>query len=415
MAVMFLTAGPAEAYFWEVVPQLEAGVTYESNPRYVDRGSEAKIEDAKGTFVDIRATGSIEAEDMSLSLTPRLVSTDYLGANKDLNSDDFYVDLTGSRKYERGQLSAFIGYTDQAVVTAEFEDASPDNPDLPPPTIGGSGRFADATQETWNGTIAYSYSLSQRNIVDVSAKGSSTTYDADPAAGFFDYSNPGAQITLQHVLNERDSALLSVNGGKFSAEAPIGTAENTTDSFGATIGYQRQYSETLSATLIAGFSRSFLDVTGLPVDPETGLPCFPILCTFSNTSRNFVGSLNVRKRSELTTMNVEVSRNLAPNSNGTQYVQDALRFYLNRDITERLAGTFGTVVTKSSAVGNLRRLDQNYFAADAGLRWRLTPTWSLGGTYSFILSNSDSNTSSTRQENNVLYFSVSYRGVGLRW
>lgn len=415
MMVCLLAASRAEAYYWEAIPELEAGITYESNPRYIDNDRSSEIEDAKGTFVDVRVTGSVQTEDMSLTLTPRLVSTDYLGSNKDLNSNDWYVDLTGNSQFERGTLNAYLGYADVAVVTAEFESATPDNPDLPPPTVGGSGRFADATQEVWRGTIAYSYTLSQRNIVEVSANGSTTTYDAEPAAGYFDYSNPGAQITLQHVLNERDVAFLSLNGGNFTADAPIGSAKNSTDSFGTTVGYQRQFSKTLSATIIAGLSRSFLDVTGLPVDPDTGAPCFPILCSFSNTSENFVGSINVRNRSELTTLNFELSRNLAPNSNGTQYVEDALRFYLSRDISQRLVGTVGTVLTNSSAVGGLRRLDQNYFTLDAGLSWRLTPTWSMSGTYTFVMNNSDADNSSTREKNNALFFSLAYRGVGIRW
>lgn len=415
MAAMSLATSPAEAYYWEVIPQLEAGITYESNPRYIDNANDARIEDAKGTFADVRLAGSVETEEMSLSLVPRVVSTDYLGSNEDLDSDDWYVDLSGSKRFERGQLNAYLSYADVAVVTAEFESATPDNPDLPPPTIAGSGRFADATQETWRGGVTYSYTLSQRNIVEVSASGLSTTYDADPEAGYFDYSNPGAQITLQHVLNERDVAFLAMNAESFTADAPVGPAKNTTDSFGTTIGYQRQFSKTLSATIMGGISRSFLDVTGLPIDPDTGVICFPILCSFSNTSANFVGSISVRNRSELTTLNFDLSRNLAPNSNGTQYVQDALRLYLNRDITQRLVGTVGTVLTHSKAVGDLRRLDQSYVNLETGLSWRLTPTWSMSGSYTFVISNSDADSSSTRAKNNALFFSLAYRSVGIRW
>lgn len=415
-AIAVLLAAPvAHAEFWELIPQLEAGVTYESNPRYIDDAQSNEIEDAKGTFVDVRLIGSVQDDDRSLTFTPRLVTTDYLGSNKDLDSNDWYVDLDGRTKSERGELSALVRYTDVAVVTAEFEDATPDNPDVPPPTIGGSGRFADATQQTWTGNLTYSYTLSQRNIVEVSATGSSTTYDAEPTAGYYDYTNPSAQITLQHVLNERDVAFLSLNGGSFNAEAPVGLADNTTDSFGATVGYQRQFTSTLSATLIGGVSRSFLDVTGLPIDPDTGAFCFPVLCTFSSTSSNFVGSLNVRKRSELTTLNFDLSRNLAPNSNGTQYVEDSVRLYLDRTITERLTGTIGAIFSTSTAVGDLRRLDQNYFTLDGAVTWRLTPTWSMSGNYRFVMNNSDADNASTKEKNNALFFSMAYRGIGMRW
>jgi hypothetical protein len=408
-------AGPASAHYWEVVPQLEAGITAESNPRYIDDGADADIESAKGTFVDMRLIGALKAPDKSLTLTPRLVTTNYLGNNQDLDKDDFYVDLQGASQSELGQLDVLVSYADIAVVTAEFEDATPDNPDLPPPTVGGSGRFADATQETWSGALSYSYNLSQRNILAVSANGSTTTYDAEPTAGYFDYSNPTAQITLQHVLNQRDIAFLSLNGGRFTAEAPIGSARNTTDSFGATVGYQRQFNPTLSGTLIGGLSRSFLDITGLPFDNETGALCFPTLCSISTTSRTFVGSLNVRKRSEVTTMNVDISRNLAPNSNGTQYIEDAFRLYVDRELTARLVGTLGMVFTKSQSVADIRRLDQDYYTVSAALRWKLTPTWSLAGNYAYVTSNSDAGNSSSKEKNNALFLSVIYRGVGYRW
>lgn len=440
-AVVALAApvAPAVAY-WELVPQLEAGFTFENNPRYIsDEAEDAQnainpdaTANAMGVFTEVRLDGTYKTPTTEVTLTPRFRDTNYLKNNKDLNDDDLYLDLNAEHVGQLGSIGLVARYQETGIRTSEFESATPTNPDDPGPITGGSGRFSDDTQQTWTLRPSVNYQLSPRNVVGISGQLSETTYDEDQvqllgSRDYLDYTYSSVEVSLRHVLNAKNYFAIALNGGNFLAEEPGRLFENSTDSFGITAAYNRTFSDTLTGSVTFGVTRSSIDVDGIigGFDPLTGAPCQLLApCSTNNEERNFVGNLELRKRSELTTLNFSLGSQIAPRSDGTEVVQEQLRFYVDRRLSNRLDGSVGVLYSMESAVGQifqpetatigLAREDRNYFTIDTGLSWRLTETLSVYGTYSYVWDTTDVTTGNIHQTNNRLYFGVRYRGVGLR-
>jgi predicted porin len=167
------------------------------------------------------------------------------------------------------------------------------------------------------------------------------------------------------------------------------------------------------ASLNVGTARSSVDIRGLPFDPLTGALCpEDAPCSASDESRNFVGNLSVSKSGEETTLTFDVSRGLAPQSDGTQDITDTFSLYVQRTLTKRLSTSAGALFSNSSAVGDLGRQNQKYSNLNFSLSWQLTATLSTYGKYSYF--SIEENGQSNPDTGNVLYFGVSYQGVGFR-
>ena len=417
VAVLLAAAGaplaPALAY-WELIPQVEAGATYENNPRYIT--DEAKDEpgfnaestrDALGTYTDVRLEGNYRTPTTQASLIPRFRATDYLKSNKDLNDDDFYLDFRSAHSGTLGNVGLDASYQETGLRTSEFESATPDNPDDPPPISSGSGRFSDNSQETLTLQPSLNYQLSQRNILGVTGLFSDTTYDEDETSpinrNYLDYEYSSVEVSARHVLDARNYLVMALNGGNFLAEEDDSSYRNSTDSFGITAAYNRTFSETLTGSITAGMTRSSININNV----------------FRNQERNFVGSLDLRKRSELTTANFTLSSQIAPRSDGTEVVQERVRLLFERRLTNRLSGNISGLYSRESAVGRdstsaILRQDRDYFTVDTGLSWSLTETLSVYGSYTYVSDTTDVIGGNVHQTNNRLYFGVRYRGVGLR-
>jgi len=425
-----LTSNSALAY-WEVIPQVDAGFTLEDNPRYIadsatSTAAQELVDNAMGTFIDTGVNVSYQTPANDIRLSPRIRKTDYLKRNKDLNDDTWFIDLFATHDDRRGSIGVAASYRETGVRNSEFENATPENPNAPPTVSGGSGRYTgDDTQNSENVRPFLTYKLSPRNMVDVSFSYADVSYDtpasrADPddlpvISSYFDYTNQQIVLGMNHYLNDKNYLQLSLNGGSFESEQPNVTYRNSTDSFGVNAAYVLAISPTLSANARVGVNRSSVDIVGLRIDPLTGAFCpEDALCSASDDDRNFVGDIGLRQRSELTTLNFNVSRSVAPSSNGTEVVQDQFRFYVDRTVTQRLSVSAASIYMKESAVAVDAIRDRTYLTIDTTLTWRLTPTLSTYGTYTYYSNEYDARNANTQQTNNRLYVGFSYRGVGFR-
>jgi hypothetical protein len=434
LALLLGLASPAAMAYWELIPHVEAGVTLEDNPRYLNDSTKSAAEEVApgitdnvmGTFVDARLTGSYKTPANEIRLTPEVRKTNYLKSNKDLNGDTWVVDLLATHNDRRGGVGLSASYRETGVRNSEYESATPDNPNAPPDANGGSGRFAgDETQTTKEARPFLNYILSPRNSLELSFSTSDVTYDRNASfalpgdipntSAYFDYTYEQTALTINHYLNDKNFLQVSLNGGGFESQQPGRPFRNSSDSFGINAAYNRVITPTLSASANVGVTRSSVELRGLQFDPLTGTFCpQDALCSASNEDRNLVGDIGLRKRSELTTMNFNVTRSLAPSSNGTEVVRNQFRFYVNRTVTERLSAGAAAVYIDETAVASAERVDRTYLTIDTTVTWRLTATLSAYGTYTYVSNEYDRTINNSQSTNNRLYLGFSYQGVGFR-
>lgn len=455
LAAVVLPGWETAAAAIEVIPQLDTGITWESNPRYFsDEEKDAAealdpdiTDSVTGTFVDARLRSTYRTRTSQVAITPRIRKTDYLGGNRDLSDDDLLVDLASVRAGLLGNIGLNGSWRDVSIRTGEFDSATPENPNDPPPTTGGSGRFASqVTQESWSLQPFLTYTLSSRNELSLQALLSETDYvaseDVIARRGYLDYDYSTTSLAVTHTLDEKNAVRLSLNGTSFDAQQENSLFRNKTDTFGLGAAWERVFSPTLSGTLEFGLSRSSIDLSGIfgcdpaenflcglfiaPVlDPVTGAICIEANpCVISNEERNFVGDLGLRKRGELLTVNFNLTRSIAPRSDGSEVVQDQVRVFVDREFTRRLRASAGAIFSDESAVGSgllagsnlpvVVRQDRRYLTFDTTVFWRLTPTLTSYAKYSFVSNETKVSSGTVDEENNRLFFGISYRGIGFR-
>ncbi len=428
----------------EFLPYLDSGIIWEDNPRYFSDQEKAAAEainpditdSVAGTFLEARLQSVYRTPASQIALTPKIRKTNYLDRNTDLNEDNVIVDLASVRAGPRGRIGLNGTWRDISIRTGEFESATPENPNDPPPLPGGGARYAGRVdQEDWSIQPYLSYTLSERNEASIQALLSETRYKADSSdplgfvgRSYLDYDYATVSVALIHVIDQKTKASLSLNGSSFDASQRLTPFRNQSDTFGLSAALERVFSPTLSGTLEAGLSRSSVDLSGIiaGLDPLTGALCLPSRpCLASSEERNFVGDLGIRQRRERTTLNFNLSRSIAPRSDGTEAVRDQARLYIERDVTRLLKLSLGGIYSQDSSVGKgflqgsdlpvTLRQDRTYLTIDTGVTWRLTSTLSAYGKYSYVASDTDvASGGSVEEENNRLYFGVTYRGLGIR-
>lgn len=420
----------AVAGSYELAPQVEVGGVYETNPRFLqdcqtDPQSGATTptpcgnQYVMGTFLDARVRGSWRTPDTVVSLTPRVRDWNYLGSNKDLNNNDIYVDGTASQRLQRAQLDLTALYSDTLVRQLVFESATPQDPNGPPPSIGGSGRVADdgATEQRWQVSPRASYKVSTRNDIAVGFEYSDVTFDGNANPGFFDFDSKSLDVSLTHSLDQRNAVRVGIYGSTFDASNAdrasfIQQFANNTDTFGVNAVYEKSFSETLSGTLQVGTARNSVTVFT------------PLQGRFSSSDTTILGNVGVRRRSEKTTLNLDVGRTQVPRSDGRQITQDQVRLYVDRVVTPRVNAGAGVLVLDQSGIGDFDRFDQTYYAVDLNGAYRLDRDWTVQVTYTFQTNETnfrsildigqDTAAASFDQSNRRLLMSVTYRGLGIR-
>ena len=402
-----LTSPPALAY-WELVPRVEGGITTETNP--YNRVETQSYDSATGGFADFRLDSSYRTPRDVITLVPRFRTYQYTGSNGRLDDDDYSIDLNASHQWDTASGSLQAGYRNNGIRTSEFNTVTPD-------------QYTNDTQETWSFGPSLSYTLSALDSLQLAADYSDITFNASPQAGYFDYTNSSVQATWIHGFSQKTSALFSVNGGKFKANNPYGPAENNyqpsennTDSLGGTIALEHKLSPTVTATITAGSSHSTQDIKGIyydPYNPGYLCPTFPFaLCSISQSSNNFVGGITLSQASEVMTTTFDYSQSQAPRSNGTSVVSESFRLNFQRTLSQRLNGSLNLLYTSDSALGNYGRQDRRYYSGNAALRYRLTQTLTVSGSYNYSVNDDDAN--SAEQKDNRLFLSLIYTGVGIR-
>jgi hypothetical protein len=408
LAGMFLAgaliSGPALAY-WEFLPRVEGGVTAETNP--YNRLDSDSSDGATGGFADFRLDSAYRTQRDVITLTPRLRSYQYTGSDDRLDDDDYSLDLDASRQWDTASGSLRLGYRDNGIRTNEFNTAIP-------------GQTSNDSQETWTFGPSFNYVLSPRHSLQFSADLSDISYDASQAAGYYDYRNTNIQATWIQAYSLQTSILLSANGGKFKATDPYSTAENDTDSYGATVAVERKLTPTVTATFTLGTSHSTQDISREAFFiPILGFVCptgFTLetgeQCLLDESSDNFVGGITLRQASEAMTTTVEYSQSQAPRSNGTSVVSDSFRLSFGRELSQRFDGSLSLLYVGDSALGDIGREDRTYYGASGTLLYRLTQTLSVNGSYYYSLNDDDAN--DDEQTNNRLFISLIYKGLGIR-
>jgi hypothetical protein len=162
------------------------------------------------------------------------------------------------------------------------------------------------------------------------------------------------------VLDSRTNLATRVFGGRYEAA----DGANVTDTTGIELLFTRELSGIWAVTAGFGVERSefaFLDAAGT---------------FFSGTDDNGILDVSLRKQSERSLLNFELSRRARPDSFGSVVIRNELAASLDRDFSPKVRGGVVFRAIRSDALDVIPD-HREYGRVELRLQWAFRPLWSL--------------------------------------
>lgn len=185
------------------------------------------------SITDVQVSAVHAAPDYSVSLQPRGRITRYV-KQTELDSDNVFVDLAGTRRFERQDLNGSFRYNKETTLTTERTDS------------GNLDRNLDRTLIGFDAAWRYFFS----DILSVRTSGgiSDVSFEEVTGSFFTDYRQSNVGVGLEYGYSERTS--LFVNTGINEFDTP--DLDSTTTSYTYQFGFSHLFDESLTASLAVG-------------------------------------------------------------------------------------------------------------------------------------------------------------------
>ena len=401
--VFVFAAHPAQSA-WELAPNLELAVETRENPRLdtLEPGlGPAPIDPAADDVATMmlfngRFVMSNIGPRSDLVLEPRVrVNAANDVEDEDLESEDFFFDMRGQRRWERSTAGLTSSFARESILYSEILEAEPVNPDVDDPVAIDTGRLArlDETRNRASITPYAEFQTSERGSVLLEASVIDVTYSGDSVAGRTDFNDAQISTGIARQLSDRNRAEGRVLYSKFTADA----TENETDTVGLEGTFSRAISDVWSLRFTPGVQRSeivFRNAVGVLVE---------------DVDTNFTLELGFRKRSDLATLNLDINHLVNPNSSGFVEQRDEFRVSVERRLSEILTATVAFRAIDTGSLADLQTGTRDYARLGLGLEWAVKRAWSIGIGYDGIYQKFDNREQDATS--NSVSVSANYRGL----
>jgi hypothetical protein len=318
------------------------------------------------------------------------------GADDDLQSTDGFLRSNGQYRWERTLAGFDADFSNERILGSEFLTAAPDDFDIadPSPTdtvlLGLNERrrrmiLSPYTEITTGG----------QHTVRVDARLQDVAYDGDMPTARSDFTEGALGTQYLRRLDARNTLRGGARVSRFEADRN----GNETDTVSVELGYTRSLSALWSLDLSVGAQSSdatFLDANGLVA---------------TRVEDNAIFGLGLRKRSELARLNVDVQRNVSPDSFGFLAVRNQLRLTMVRQMSPNLSGLFAIRAIDTEGAGDDDARDRSFGRLELGLDWAFAELWSLFVEYDYTTRQDDFvDIASVDARSNTFSLGFMYRG-----
>lgn len=392
MLGLAIAAGPAVAANVTYVPRADMQVETNDNFNLAPEGAEAI--DTIGYIADAEVLVDIANPRGSTLLRPRLRFQEYPDHDEDLERVESFFDVVSDYRWERSRFALNASYSKRDVYNTETlgGEFDPDNPGNPDNPEAGSLTTGE-TRQLFVVRPDFEHRLTERMSVGLGLHYQVARYDADAGGETkTDYDYYGAGAYMKWALTPRDDVALGAYTSLYE------TTDNTeeADAVGVEVRYAHRWSETDGIELTA-----FLE--------ENDVTEFVPVRTEENTS-DFGGSIVAFRELEVSTWRLSASRRFQPTGDSGKQTLDTIRLQYDRSLSERLEFRGVARFESRSGLGTIASSsERDYARVDSWLRWFVTPTWFVGGGYTYIWQDRESAPSSA--DNNRFFVNFGYRGL----
>jgi hypothetical protein len=210
---------------------------------------------------------------------------------------------------------------------------------------------------------SWSYATSERGSVGLSMRTDNVEYTNAAGTDLVDYRQMDGGLAYSYRIGVQDQLSLSVGASGYRPD----TGGNESDTMRVLGGWSREFSETLDGRI--SFGRSWTTEQTAAGDAE---------------SSGAVVEIGANQRSELSTLEAIISRDVQPSGGGRSVESTQLRLHYARKLSTTTEFVIGASTFRNKVLeGSDPEVDRRYSEIVPEFRWQLTPAWSLGASYSF--------------------------------
>lgn len=397
MAVLAASAARAD---WEFAPEISIEAESDDNPRLIDDDTAAALgqdDAATRLLAEARLRFSNAGPRGRLALAPALRTDAYMDeADDDLQSTDGFLRSSGQYRWERSLAGFDADFRNERILGSEFLTAAQDDFDLADPSPTDTVLLG--LNERRRRMIVTPYTeitTGGQHTLRFDARLQDVSYDGDVPTARSDFTEGALGAEYVRRLDARNT----LSGGARVARFEADRNGNETDTVAVELGFSRSLSALWSLNLSVGAQSSdatFLDAEGLVT---------------MRTDDNATFGLGLRKRSELARLNVDLQRDVSPDSFGFLAVRNQLRLSMVRQMSPNLSGLFAVRAIETDGAGDDSARDRSFGRLELGLDWTFAELWSLLVEYGYATRRDDFvDIASVDARSNTFSLGFVYRG-----
>jgi hypothetical protein len=238
----------------------------------------------------------------------------------------------------------------------------------------------------------FEHRVTERTSIGITADYETARYDSDDVQTKTDYDFGELDGYLSWALNPASDFTV----GAFASRYETSDNGEETTAFGGRLGYAHRWSETDGVEAALLYERD--DTT----------QSFPV--PLEQTTSNFGGELSAYRKFERSELRFTAGTTFVPTGDRGKSQSNHFLMQYDRLLTERLsfkgAARYDSLTSLDDLGGGTNR---DYARADLSLRWFISPTWYVGGGYSYIWE--DRETSTSDAHNNKLFINFGYQAL----
>jgi hypothetical protein len=351
------------------------GVFYDTNPALTLDPHESST----GTFVDAILGAQYATERSQANLGAAWHGARYREEGYE-DDDEGVINLRSFTRPTERQTLALDGEYRRSSLYEQRAQSEPGTGDIRDTDVG----LARVRRDYWWAEPRWGVQMSERNALDVRYRHTAAQYDEI----LDDYDEDVGTIALAHALNPRDDIRFGVRGSRYRSP----TAETRSTTGTVFLGFGRAFTAT---------SRMELYVGGAKATEETGTEKYDVT--------GYVFRVGFSQRTELTRLELVMSRDAHPSGGGRLVASDQVRMDLHHRVAERSEVGLRALVFRDSVLqGEDPTLDRTYAEIEPGWSWSWTPELAVIASYRYRRQKYD-------VDENAASSNAVFAGLGYTW
>lgn len=352
---------PCAAADWRIDPRVEVGGMADDNLR-LDEGEE-KVE-ASGAF------GNAELEFLSVtplsefSFTPRIEATWF--PDEDVRDEDYVNGGARLSWIHRGQTvrnNFRFDYDNSTTVTGNRATTGEGDELGNPDDVGDSGALTFQNRvQTFDVRDTLRIEHSERTGMEAGAFFLSRDFDEQEPGEDVSFVAIGGNLGWGWRVQERSLLGIRLRAQHYNPDL----SDTNTNDIGIEGEWRYDVSERVEAYARAGVNRTTFNTSQVD-EPDD--------------STEMVGGLGGNWRFRVSSVFLDLTRAVSPNSSGYSVLRDQLQFRLNREFSERASGSLAVRFINDDAPEGFN--ERRYAIGSVGAEWRVTRVWSLLARYDY--------------------------------